>query len=113
MALITLAKTARAFKLKIGYAEASVKYTGVDHGKSTFGSFGKFSRKARLCFIGQRGDDFAWSEDLDIGEQAVVFIKKTAKVTVSSSKQFAVLARKLSMQKLLRYMATLVPVTTT
>lgn len=96
-AYYTLPKTSRAFKLKIGYAEASIKYTGMDRGSSA--GIAKGSVENRGFATAAKGDEFAWSEDLDIGEQSVVFIKKSAKVTVASSKQFAVLARKLANAK--------------
>ena len=94
----SIPKTSTSFKLKIGYAEASVKYTGLDRGASTVGNTVNTVDK-RSYAASAKGDAFIWTDDLEVGEQSVVFAKNTAKVTPASAKNFAVLARKLANAK--------------
>ena len=94
----SIPKTSTSFKLKIGYAEANVKYTGMDRGVSTAANSSNSIEK-RSYAASAKGDAFIWTEDLEVGEQSVVFAKKTAKVTIASAKNFAVLARKLANAK--------------
>ena len=93
-AYYSVPKTGREFKLKIGHSEASVKYTGNDRGSLKVNGSNSVLEN-RSYSTAAKGDTFKWTHDVEVGEQSVVFLKKTSKVTTNSSRQFAALARKL------------------
>lgn len=88
-------KLSTSYKLKIGYSEATIKYSGTDR-KSSNPTGPVNSLEKRSYAATARGDDFVWVNTTDFGEASVVFSKGTAKVTPKSAKAFVALAKKLS-----------------
>ncbi|MEQ6436332.1 TrbG/VirB9 family P-type conjugative transfer protein [Comamonas sp. w2-DMI] len=93
-----VSKLSTVYKLKIGYSEATIKYTGTDRKYTPrIGSENMLSKRSYAPSA--KGDDFVWMSTTDVGESSVVFAKGTAKVTPNSAKSFIALARKLAEAK--------------
>lgn len=87
----------RAYKLKVGYSEANIKYTGSDRGEYKPAIDNSLSKRSYAATA--KGDDFVWADNAEVGEDQVVFAVGTAKVSPQSARRFAELAKKLTNAK--------------